>query len=138
MPVFYYHPRNSVGQKLQEINGSKGFLYTNRGEMELRLNRQLAEAGYDIWPTYHCVVGSLAGCVDMQIALDPDDELDRHSIKLCATKTPWTYVKVINGPKMSCVVGYCSSSANSPFSMTNAEMAQKGIISSSYIPRQLG
>jgi hypothetical protein len=137
MPVFYYHPQNVIAQRLQEMTGQRGFLYTNRSELELKLQKQLTEAGYDIWSTCHGVIGSLAGSIDLHIPLNPDDELDRHTLKLCKTKTPWCFFRIVNGPKMSCVLGYCSTGAHSPFAMGSAEMAQKGIISSSFVPRAL-
>ena len=135
MSVFYYHRQNIFSKKLMEMTGKHGFLYTNRGELEFRIQRELVEAGYDIWPTFHGVIGSLAGSIDLHIPLDPDDPLDAHTLKLCKTKTPWCYLKINNGPQMSGVIGYCSTGAQSPFSMGNAEMAQRGIIPVSYVPR---
>ena len=138
MPVFYFHPQNSVAKKLQEANDDgRGFLYVNRGQLEFKLQNILDKAGYDLWSSCHFVIGSLAGAIDLHIPLDPDVELDRHSIKLCKTKASWSYVKVLNGPKMSCVIGYCSSPASNPYNMTTTEMAQKGIIQAGYVPRQL-
>lgn len=135
MSVFYYHRQNSLAKKLSEMANIHGFMYTNRSEMELRIQRQIAEAGYDIWSTFHCIIGSLAGSIDLHIPLNPDDELDRHTLKLCKTKSPWCFLKVINGPTMSGVVGYCSSGAESPFLKSNIQMAQEGIIRTSYVPR---
>jgi len=139
MSVFYFHPHNAVAKKLQEANNDlRGFTYTNRAEMEFRLQRYISDVGYDVWPQCHFILGSLAGAIDLHISLDPDDELDRYSIKLCKTKASWSYVKVLNGPKMSCVIGYSSSAASNPYSMGATEMAQKGIIKTGYVPRQLG
>ena len=103
--------------------------------MEVKIQRFIAELGYDIWPTFHTVIGSLAGAIDLHINLDPDDPLDSYALKLCKNLSPWCYIRVANGPKMSCVVGYCSSGANNPFAMSTAEMSQKGITKTSYVPR---
>jgi len=135
MPVFYYHPQNAVSKKLAEITNSKGFLYVNRGELELKIQKLVVEAGYDLWPTFHTVLGSLAGTIDKHLPMNPDDELDRHTLKLCnSSKTPWSYVKVLNGPNMSCVIGYCSTPASSPYALSNSEMARRGIIAVSHMP----
>lgn len=134
--VFYYHPRNSIAKKLHELTQVRGFMYANRAELELRIAREMSEAGYDIWPQFHSVIGSIAGGIHLHIPLDPDNELDQHTLKQCKTnKTPWCYFKVVNGPKMSQVVGYCSTGAHQPFAMTEAQKAQRGIIHSSYVPR---
>jgi len=141
MPVFYFHPISRIPQKLAEMTGEKGFLYTNRNELEMKLQRLLAESGEDIWPTFHTMLGSLAGTVDKHLSqlpgggLDPDNELDRHTLKLCkSSPTPWSFIKVFNGPRMSFVMGYCSTPASSPFNMSAVQMAQKGIISTSHVP----
>jgi hypothetical protein len=140
MPIFYYHPQNKLAKQLAEMTGQKGFLYTNRNELEFKLQRQLAELGIDIWPQFHTMLGSLAGTIDKHLlqtpnALDPDNELDRHTLKLCkSSQTPWSYIKIFNGPKMSCVLGYCSTPASSPFNMSAVQMAQKGIIGVSHMP----
>ena len=135
MSVFYYHKQNMVAQKLAEMTEVKGFVYHNRNELNLRIQKELAQAGYDIWPQCHSVIGSLAGSIDLHIELNPDDELDRYTLKLCKSKTPWCFYRIINGPKMSGVLGYCSDGALTPFAMGAAEMAQKGIISVSSMPR---
>lgn len=135
MPIFYFHPQNVVPRELAEMTRSKGFMYTHRGELDIKLERLIAEAGHDIWSTYHTVLGSLPKSVDQMIPLDPDDPLDAHTLKLCnSSKTPWSYIKVINGNKMSFVMGYCSTPANSPFALSNTQMAQKGIMPTTYIP----
>jgi hypothetical protein len=140
MPVFYYHPTNQIAQRLAEMTRQKGFMYTNRAELEFKLQNQLAEAGYDIWSTFHTMLGSLAGTIDKHLlqspsALDPDNELDRHTLKLCkSSKTPWSFIKVLNGNKMSFVMGYCSTPASNPFGMSALQMAQRGIISTSHMP----
>ncbi len=135
MSIFYFHRSNAIGQKLSEAYGSHGFVYHNRYEMELKLQKIISECGYDLWPTFHTVIGSLAGSIDIHIPLNPDNELDRDALKLCKNQTPWCFVRVANGPKMSCVVGYCSSGANNPFAMSTTEMSQKGIIKTSVVPR---
>lgn len=135
MPVFYYHPVNKIPQKLSEMTNKRGFLYTNRPELEFILQRQLSEAGYDLDPRFHTIVGSLAGSINYHIPLNPDDELDRHSLKLCKQKSSWSYLKVLNGKKMAFIMGYVSTMGGNPFAMTNAEMAQKGIIQTTTIPR---
>ncbi len=135
MPVFYYHPVNKLSKKLAEMTNQRGFLYQNRGQLELTLQKQLSELGYYIQPTFHTIIGSLNYSIDYHIPLNPDDELDRHAIKLCKQKNPWNYIKVLNGQDMMFVIGYVSAGGNSPFAMGAAEMAQKGIIGASYIPR---
>lgn len=140
MPIFYYHPQNEVAKKLAELTNSRGFFYENRGVMEIKLQHLIAEAGYDLYPTFHTMLGSLAGTVEkhlMQtgVALNPDDELDRMTLKLCkSSSSPWSFVKVINGPQMSCCVGYCSTPASSPFAMSATEMAKRGLIPVSHMP----
>tara|TARA_R110000868_G_scaffold56650_7_gene175202 strand:- start:399 stop:815 length:417 start_codon:yes stop_codon:yes gene_type:complete len=138
MPYFYFHPKNSVGQKLADNQGAHAMAYTNRAELDMRLQSLIVEAGYDLWPACHTVLGSLAGPIDKTLPLDPDNEIDRTVMKLCkASPAPWSYVKILNGPQMSCVVGYCSTPASSPYAMTASEMAQKGIIQAEYMPRPM-
>ena|SRR5215208_2999739 len=140
MPIFYYHPQNAVAKKLAELTETRGFIYDNRAVMEIKLQHQIAEAGYDLWPTFHTVLGSLAGTIEKHLMqtnkpLNPDDELDRITLKICkSSASPWSYVRVVNGPAMSCVVGYCSTPASSPFNMSAAEMAKRGLISVSHVP----
>lgn len=140
MPIFYYHPENIVSKKLMDLTNSRGFLYDNRGVLEIKLQQQIAQAGYDLWPTFHTVLGTLAGSIVKHLgqqadALNPDDELDRLTIKLChSSPTPWSWVKVLNGPKMNCVIGYCSTPATSPHSMSAVEMAKRGIIATNFVP----
>lgn len=135
MPIFYYHPQNIVPKKLMEMTGKRGFLYNSRGELELTLQRLLVEAGYHVTPLFHTIIGSLAGSIDYHIPLNPDDELDRHTLKVCEQKAPWSYIKVMNGQDMMFIMGYVSSGGNSPFSLSPTQMAQKGIIGASHIPR---
>lgn len=136
--VFYYHPKNLIARKLKDLTQTKGFLYTNRAELELRLAREMSEAGFEIWPQFHTIIGSIAGGIHLHIPLNPDEELDRHTIKMCqSNQSPWCFLKVVNGPKMSQVVGYCSTGAHQPFGLTNTQLAQKGIISATYVPRAL-
>lgn len=138
MPVFYYHTQNELAKKLSEATNKHGFIYANRGILELTLQKEIAQIGYDIWPTFHTVLGSIAGAIDLHVPLNPDDELDQHTLKLIKqSRAPWCYVKVNNGPRMNTVVGYCSTGAQSPFSMGAIEMAQKGINGATYIPRPL-
>jgi len=135
--VFYFHPGNSIAKQLAESVGVKGFFYQNRGQLELRIQQLIAELGYDMWPTFHTVVGGLSGEIGERIPLNPDDEMDKHTLKLTKNKVAWSWIKIINGPRMSQVIGYLSGGSASPFAMSNAEMAQKGIISASYVPRIL-
>jgi hypothetical protein len=136
LPVFYYHPHDEVPKLLAEMTGVRGFLYTNRGELEFKLQQQLIEAGYDIDPRFHTVIGTLAGSIDYHIPLNPDDELDRHTLKLCASKAPWSWIKILNGPRMMMILGYVSSAGSSPYGMGAIEMVQKGLAGSGgFIPR---
>ena len=136
MPVFYYHPQHEVPKLLAEMTRQHGFLYTNRGELEFKLQQQLIEFGYDISPRFHTVIGTLAGSIDYHIPLNPDNELDRHTLKLCASKAPWSWIKILNGPKMMFIMGYVSSAGSSPFAMGSVEMVQKGLAGSGgFVPR---
>lgn len=138
MASFYWHITNEIAQKLKEVSEVKGFLYTNRYEMELKIQKYLAEAGYDIWPTFHTVLGSLAGQITDYIELNPEDPLDDHSIKLCRNNhSAWCFVRIANGPRMSTCVGWCSSGANNPFALSTTQMAQAGIIRTSFVPRAM-
>lgn len=137
MAVFYYHPQNDLAKKLAEQAQQHGFMYPNRGVLELTLQKQIADLGYDIYPTFHTIIGSLNGAIDEHIPLNPDNELDRHTLKLCKqSRLPWCFVKVNNGPRMSGVVGFSSTGAQSPFGMGVVEMAQRGLTSASYVPRR--
>ena len=135
MPVFYYHPQNAIPQKLVEMTGKRGFLYSNRNELELILQRQLIDLGHGIDPRFHTIVSTLAGSIDYHLPLNPDDELDRHALALCKQKSPWNYIKVLNGRDMMFIMGYVSSGGGSPFNMSATQMAQKGLIGASYVPR---
>lgn len=137
MSIFYFHPQNSVAKKLADLTDSKGFAYTTRAELDLKLQRLIGEIGFDLWPTFHTVIGSLAGSIDLHIPLDPDDELDSMAIKTCKSKAPWSYVKVLNGPKLMQVVGYCSSAAGQPYAMSVTEQAQRGLTGATFVPRAL-
>lgn len=135
MPIFYFHPQNRIPQQLAEMSRQRGFQYTNRGELDLKLQRLLVEADYYIDPRFHTIAGSLAGTIQHHIYMNPDDELDRHSLKLCKQNTPWSYIKILNGKDMMFIMGYASSGGASPFTMGVTEMAQKGLIGVSHIPR---
>lgn len=135
MAIFYFHPTNSVALKLKDLANAKGFIYTNRYEMEVRLQKLIAEAGYDVWPTFHTVLGGLPGSINNHIPIIDDNELDNYALKLMKGNTSWGYVRIANGPKMSTVVGYCSSGANNPFALSTTQMAQSGIIRTSVVPR---
>ena len=135
MPVFYFHKQNKLAKHLTDVANVPGFTYQGRGELDFKIQRLLSDAGYDLWPTCHSVIGSLAGSIDLHIPLDPDLELDRYTLKLCKTKAPWSFYKVINGPKMSGVIGYCSAGALTPFAMGTIEQAQKGITAVGFVPR---
>lgn len=137
MPIFYYHPLNSLSKKLIESTRERGFLYTNRSEMEFRIQQKIADLGYDIWPSFHTVLGSLGTPITQIIPLDPSDTLDSHTLRVCKLGGSWGFIKVVNGPQMQDVVGYCSSLSGQPYNMTNAELAQKGILSATYVPRGL-
>lgn len=136
MPIFYYHPQNIVPKQLAEQTGKKGFMYSGRGQLDLTLQKLLLEAGHDVSFQFHTIVGSLGRSLDELIPLNPDDELDRHTLKICEQKAPWSYIKVRNGDE-SYIMGYVSSSGGAPFALSATEMAQKGIIGSSYIPRPM-
>lgn len=138
MPIFYYHPTNEIPQKLSEMTNQRGFLYQNRGVLELMLQRQLADAGYLIHPCFYTVISSVGNSIEHYIDLNPDNEFDRHTIKVCQQKAPWNYVKILNGTDMMFVIGYVSAGGNAPMSMSPTQMAQRGIINTNYVPRPIG
>lgn len=135
MPVFYYHPVNRIPQILSEMTNVRGFTYLHRGELELTIQNQLIKAGMDVDPRFHTVVGTLAGPLNYHIALNPDNELDRHTLKLCKSNTSWSYLKILNGKTMSFIMGYVSSAGGNPFGMSTVGMAQSGLIQVSHVPR---
>lgn len=135
MAIFYYHPVNKVPQQLSEMTGKRGFTYVSRGELELTLQRQLIEAGYEIDMRFHTIISTLAGSIEYHVALNPDDEFDNYTLKICKQKAPWSYIKVLNGSNMMFIMGYVSSSGASPFAYTPTQLVQKGIIGSTHFPR---
>lgn len=137
MSVFYFHPQNIVAKKLADLTQVHGFQYGTRSELEFKLQGLISDAGYDLYPTFHTVISSLAGAIDLHLPLDPDNELDRHSLKLVKNRASWSSIRVVNGPRMSTCVGYVSQGAQSPIGMGTTEMAQKGIIRASYVPRAI-
>jgi len=137
LSVFYFHKQNVLAKKLAEVANCHGFMYGNRAELEFKLQGLISDAGYDLWPTFHTIISSLAGAIDLHIALNPDDELDRHTLKLVKNRASWSAIRVVNGPKMSTCVGYVSQGAQSPMSMGTVEQAQKGLIHTSYVPRPM-
>lgn len=137
MSIFYFHRQNTLAKQLSEMTRMHGFQYGTRSELEFKLQGMIADAGYDLWPTFHTVISSLAGAIDLHLPLDPDNELDRQSLKLVKNRASWSSIRVVNGPKMSTCVGYVSQGAQTPIGMGTTEMAQRGIIKSSYIPRAM-
>lgn len=135
MPIFFYHPKNSIAKDLKEISEQDGFIYKARPHMEMILKDHLLKAGYDISPEFYCSIGSLAGTLQTHIALNPDNEFHRIAEKACKNKTPWAYVKINNGRRMKFVIGYCNSDPSTPFLLSNVQMAQSGLINSSFVPR---
>lgn len=143
--VFYFHPNNTLAVQLRDLfheqnpkDKSKGFLYATRGELDFKLQKLIGDAGYDLWPTFHSTVGPLGGPGDIitRIEFDPSDPLDQFAAKLCRQNMNWAFIKIHNGP-MRNVVGYCTSSVSTPYNMGAAEMAQKGIIQTTVVPRPL-
>lgn len=140
MGIFYYHPNNPAAQKIRdadhELAGAKGFFFNNRAELDFKLARLIKDAGYDLWPTFYTTLGPLGGPGDLvsRIELDPANPMDVYAAKLCKQGGAWSFVKVHNGHDRF-VIGYSTANAAQPFNMTSAEMAQKGIIQSTYVPR---
>lgn len=136
MPYFVYHPVNNLAKKLIEANdGKDSFSYRSRPEMEMIIGQHLQLAKIDIDPRMHMIIGSLAGTVLHQMNLDQENELHRQIIKYCdKNKSSWSFVKLNNGPSLKCVIGYCNSDPSTPFLLSSAQLAQKGIINSSFIP----
>lgn len=137
LSVFYFHRQNKLAKQLSEMTGMHGFIYSVRSELEFKLQGMIADAGYDLYSSFHTVVSSLAGAIDLHIPLDPDNELDRHTLKIVKNRASWSSIRVVNGPKMSTCIGYVSQGAQSPIGMGTTEMAQKGILKTSYVPRPL-
>lgn len=137
MPIFYYHPFNQLAKDLAEADDRKSFIYQSRGELEFKLQRLLGELGYDIWSSFYTVMGSLGASINYILPLNPDDPIDAQTIKICKNNAPWSFIKILNGPQLQGVVGYCSGSSVKPIALTNAEMAQKGISSATYVPRMM-
>lgn len=135
MAYFLFHRQNAIAQKLQEANeGVEGFVYRARQEMEQILRHLMQVAEIDIDPRLYMHIGSLAGPIDKHLPLDPNNELHAQILKVCRNKNPWSFVKLDNGPKLKCVIGYCNSDPSQPFLMTSAQMAQKGLINTSFVP----
>jgi hypothetical protein len=134
MGVFILSPTQEIAVKLRDYLQAPGFVYQSRSHMEMLLLKHLSDIGTDIWPTAHFILGSLAGSLDYHLALNPDDPVERQAQKLCEAKTAWSYVKLRNGPRMNFVLGYSSCDAANPFAMSPSQMAQKGIIQSTFIP----
>lgn len=137
MAIFYYHLTNQLARDLEEVNGPRGFMFQTRGELEFKLQRQLAELGYDIWPSFYTVLGSMGASINYFIPLDKDDPLDAHTIAVCKNSAAWSWIKILNGPNLNQIIGYTSMSCMKPIALTNTEMAQKGITSATYVPRMM-
>lgn len=140
MPVFIYHPLNTIGKKLKEAYEEDGFTYIARPHLEEILKDKMLKAGIEVAPQFYCHLGpmayqSLFEMVNKNIDLDPDNKTHKQILNSFKMQKPWAFVKLNNGPKMKCVIGYCDSDPTTPFLMTNAQMAQKGIIQTSFVPR---
>lgn len=135
MAFFLYHPRNTIAQKLQEANeGKDGFIYRSRADMEMIIKHHMQIAKLDLHPQIYMHIGSLAGAIDKHLPLDPENELHMQIAKVCKNQQPWSFVKLDNGPTMKQVIGYCNSDPSQPFLMSTTQMAQKGLIDTSFIP----
>jgi hypothetical protein len=137
LPIFYYHTMNKVARDLAALTNTRGFLYSNRGELELKIQRQVAELGYDMWPTYHTVLGAMDGQLHKFFQFNPDDPLDNYAIKLIKKDTAWCYVKIVNGKAVQGVVGYCSSGTANPYGLSEIQKAQAGITPVGFVPRMM-
>lgn len=135
MALFFWHPNNPIATKMREFTGKHAFEFSSRGHLELTLQNLISQAGYDVWSSCHFVIGS-AGSIDKYIRLNPDDPIDARALLYVKAEKPWHFIKIVNGPTMQDCIGYVSI-GGAPMSMTNAEMAQKGIISATYVPRPL-
>lgn len=136
MPFFLYHPSNKIAQKMKEVAEGDAFIYQSRPHMENILKHHMQLAGLDQNPQLYMHIGSLAGSVDKHVALDPENETHNQILKFCHSqnKTPWSFVKLDNGPRMKCVIGYCNSDPKTPFLMSSVDMAQKGLLDVSHVP----
>lgn len=140
MPVFIYHPLNTIGKQLKDAFDEDGFTYVARPQLELIIQDKMTKAGIEVTPQFYCHLGpmgyqSLFDMIDKNIQLDPDIDMHKQILNSFKMKKPWAFVKLNNGPDMKCVIGYCNSDPSTPFLMTNAQMAQKGIIQTSFVPR---
>lgn len=140
MTIFIYHPTNEVAKKIEKETGVNSFFYVNRAQMEATLREHLKIAGVDIWPQFHCQLGSLAGTVREHMKLDiENNKVHAAAVKIIeSNKTPWSYVKINNGAELRCVIGYCNSDPSVPFLFSNAQMAQKGLVDATFVPELVG
>lgn len=137
MSVFYFHQQNQTAKDMAQATNSRGFIFSHRGELEFKIQGILSDMGHDIWPTCHTVISNIRESIDCIIPLDPADPLDAVALKIVRNKQPWCFVRVVNGPRMSTVIGYSSLVAQNAVAMSMAEQAQRGIIRSSYVPRAM-
>lgn len=139
MTIFFYHTQNKISKKIAEATGKEGFTYLARPHMEEIIKADMKAAGFDIYPDFYCSIGSMAGTIADHLQLNPDIPLHRMALKASKAQNqkmgiPWAYVKINNGPQMRFVIGWCNSDPTTPFLMSNAQMAQKGIIQTSIVP----
>lgn len=140
MPVFLYHPQNAIGKTLKEAYSEDGFVYKSRPEMEATIKNKLINAEVELSHDYHLHLGSMStislhNTINKYIELDPDNAMHKQILNSFKQKQAWAYVKLNNGPNMRCVIGYCNSDPTTPFLMSAANMAQTGIINSTFVPR---
>lgn len=137
MPFFLYHPNNKIARKLVEANdGKDAFAYRARAEMEAIIRQHMQLAELEIDPRLYMHIGSLAGNVDKHVLLDADNPVHEQIRKVCDNQKAgaWSFVKLDNGPRMKCVIGYCNSDPSTPFLLTKAQMSQKGLIQTTHVP----
>lgn len=140
MSVFLYHPQNTVSVKLKEAYDEDGFIYRTRPEMEQIIKKKLLDTGVELWTDYYLHLGSMStlslhNTINKYIELDPDNNMHKQILNSFKQKQAWAYVKLNNGPNMKCVIGYCNSDPTTPFLMSAANMAQSGIINTTFVPR---
>ena len=139
MSIFIYHPLNTISSKMVENLEEKMFSYPNRPQLEIMLKEKMKQAELDVYDNVYFMLGSMSSLsmhelFNKHFDIDPENQLHKIVLNNFKSKKEWAFVKVFNG-RDRCVIGYCDSSPSTPFLMSSAQMAQNGVISSSFVPR---
>ena len=139
MSVFIYHPTNKIAVMLKEFFEEEAFMYANRAYLDQEIKDRMTKAGLDIWQNMYVHIGSMSApalhdIVNANMKIDLENPIHKQIVHHFKTKSPWSFVKVLNGPN-SFVVGYCNSDPSVPFLMGAVQQAQSGLIDTSFVPR---